>query len=126
MDVMQELIGKVITKIKLDGVDLDECGEITENEEVLFYCSDSTIYKMYHEQDCCEYVRLYDVSGDMGLLIDSAITMAEKATSEGMFDSTWTFYKFATVKGYVTLRWLGESSGYYSEEVDFIKLESEE
>ena len=88
---------------------------------------------MYHEQDCCEYVRVYDINGDVDDLLNSPITQVEEVTSSedemelNDPDSfTWTFYKFATIKGYVTIRWLGESNGYYSERVSFKQIQEPE
>lgn len=44
--------------------------------------------------------------------------------NESEHDSyTWTFYKFRTKKGCVTIGWYGESNGYYSESVDFEEID---
>lgn len=110
-----ELVGKTLTDIKLRNRDRD----------AVFTCSDGTIYKMGHFQDCCEVVDIDDVVGDINDLIGSEIIRAEERTDNYKSDrgwdesGTWTFYELATIKGSVTIKWLGLSNGYYSESVDF-------
>lgn len=86
---------------------------------------------MYHSQDCCERVSIEDVCGDVNDLLNSPILLAEEETSdedpidvdkEYHWSYCWTFYKLSTFKGDVTIRWYGESNGYYSVCVNFYEI----
>lgn len=116
-----ELLGKTFTEI---------VGLTRGSDEVVFKCQDGSEYKMYHEQDCCEDVSICDVNGMVTRLIGSPVTLAYEASQRdetGIYESaTWTFYHLATVNGYVSIRWIGESNGYYSESVDFVQIKENE
>lgn len=102
-------------------------GASKDSEQITIKTTDGTTYTMYHDQDCCEHVYVEDVVGDPKDLIGSPILQAEESTSrdekpKNEWDSyTWTFYRLATIKGSVVIRWCGESNGYYSESVDFVQ-----
>ena len=107
------LLGKTIKQIEV-AQNLNRT-----NDYIEFCCTDNTVYKMYHDQDCYE-----DISGELEHLLLSPILMAEAVVTTGengwgSFTATW--YKLATVLGYVTIRWLGAYNGYYSEEVSFVQ-----
>lgn len=103
-----------------------------EDEQLKFTSVDGRIFVFEHNQDCCEHVYIESVVGDLDDLVGHPLLMAEESTSredppgyEDMLHDesfTWTFYKFATIKGYVDIRWLGESNGYYSESVDLSEI----
>lgn len=122
--VFENLKGKTLRKVS---------NLVVGKEEVVFECDDNTKYRMYYEQDCCASCTVEDICGDVSDLIGTEILLAEKVTSdenpEGVKrdyqDSfTWTFYKLSTIKGTVTIRWYGESNGYYSESVTFDRVDS--
>ena len=102
------------------------------SDEVTFTCHDGEKFRMYHRQDCCENVRIEDVCGDPNDLIHATLFVSYEESNADPHDAgeveymdeshTWTFYVFGTEKGRVTLRWLGESNGYYSESVDFERI----
>lgn len=126
---IQELKGKIISHI-----------EKYDDFEIIFTLTTGDKYRMYHEQDCCEGVSIEDINGDLNDLIDNPLLVAEECSTSNKNDVlefndraweepdsfTYTFYKFATIKGYVTIRWYGESNGYYSESVDLVLIESPE
>lgn len=117
MPSISDLIGRTVTRI-----------ERPNSGEVIFICDgDGTTWRLFHYQDCCESVYLDDVAGDLADLTGTPIVMAEESTRNGSGEDgaesrTWTFYKFATARGYVTLTWRGDSNGYYSESVDFEQI----
>ncbi len=129
MDCSVEVM-KGLTLEKITGMEEEKTG--TGESRVVFLTTCGREFLMWHQQDCCESVFICDVAGDPADLIGSPLLMSEEVSdpdyetsntdltepySSGSY--TWTFYKFGTQKGYVTLRWLGTSSGYYSEEVSF-------
>lgn len=110
------LVGKTISNFEQDEHETyitTECG---------------VVLKIYHKQDCCESVSLYDSDNDD--VVGGYVTLAEEVCGESEVDIkdilgwtpdsvTWTFVKINTTKGSIWQRWLGESNGYYSESVDF-------
>jgi hypothetical protein len=95
-------------------------------DEMVFETAEGKRFMFAHSQDCCERVDINDIVGDLQDLVGEPLLLAEEVQGETPADFnemdhesvTWTFYKFATRKGYVDIRWLGESNGYYSERVD--------
>lgn len=87
-------------------------------------------WSFQHFQDCCESVWIEDICGDLQDLVGAPLLEAEESSNEdesGTYESaTWTFYRFRTIKGTVTVRWCGESNGYYSESVDLVTTDGEE
>ena len=120
--LLSDLLGRTLVSVGRIG-----------DEELIFTAVTGEQWSMSHDQDCCESVTIESIVGDLADLIGAPILKAEVATSdeaqegasatEGQDDSfTWTFYKLATIKGYVDIRWFGSSNGYYSESVDFAKI----
>ncbi len=117
----------------LKGLTITSIEDLEEDSElVVFKTSEGRRFEMYHSQDCCERVSIEDVCGDVNDLLNSPILLAEEETSdEDPIDVDkeyhddlycWTFYKLSTFKGDVTIRWYGESNGYYSVGVNFCEI----
>ena len=106
---MADLIGKKFEQVYAD------------DKSVTFFLEDGTYFKLEHIQDCCEQMYIESIVGDLSDLEDSEILLAFAASAAGPALSeyedsyTWTFYKLATRKGYVDIRFYGSSNGYYSE-----------
>ena len=118
---IEELVGKTMAKVYKQDI---------YGDELVFETVDGRTFKLLHYQDCCEDVVIDDIVGDLNDLVGFPILLAEESVSDSEYSDewygsvTWTFYKFATIKGYVDVKWHGSSNGYYSESVDFAEVDS--
>ena len=123
----EDLKGKTITSIDISD----------DRECMTFHCADGDNYRLIYHPDCCADCSIEDICGDLDDLIGNPILVAEEVTNKNVNldgvpipecqDSfTWAFYKLDTIKGGVTIRWYGESNGYYSETATFEKMENGE
>lgn len=138
---MEDLIKKHKLNVNVNG--WSDCCDFSDllNQDVVDIFHDNNLiqiltkthlFQLYHDQDCCESVYIESIVGDIFSLVGQQILLAEESTnSENPIDKewddsfTWTFYKLATIKGYVDIRWYGSSNGYYSESVTCIKSKLE-
>ncbi|MBI3632917.1 MAG: hypothetical protein HY226_01345 [Candidatus Vogelbacteria bacterium] len=111
------LVGQTLFKIE------------NKDDELIFWGNDGRKFRMFHQQSCCENVRVEDVAGELDDLIGTPILVAEERSQtnpDASESGTWTFYVLRTIKGSVTIRWYGSSSGYYSESVSFWQVKEDD
>ncbi len=104
--IYQELIGRMVQEV------------IRADDEILFFMADGSVYRLYHEQSCCEMVHIEDITGDVGHLSRFRLVQAECSYQKGddiENSETWSFFRFGTIRGSITVRFYGSSNGYYSE-----------
>lgn len=110
----------------LKGLHLEKIEVLKDKNNIdviMFYTKDKT-FCMYHQQDCCEQVHIEDICGNIKFLNNTEIYDAYCSSNKGKKEDntfTWTFYTIHTPKGSLTIRWYGESNGYYSEIVSLIE-----
>ncbi len=115
---IEEFLGKTLREVIVHE----------DNDHIIFHFTNGEMYEMMHDQECCESVYIESITGDLGDLIGNPLLMAEYVTKDiqmgkNMNDlEEWTFYKFATINGYVDIRWYGGSNGYYSVDVSIDRI----
>jgi hypothetical protein len=105
---LEQLLGRTMRSVTRD-----------QNKTINFSCVDGTFWQMryepeYYEPNWCTTCEIEEVVGDLEDLVGAPIAIADESTNFGdpSESFTWTLYRLATVKGYVTVRWYGANNGY--------------
>lgn len=109
----EELKGKKIIDIQVD----------LEYDKIYFLTDDLKFFFMFHEQQCCESVWIEELDNIENIKGQKILYAEEIQQRDEKKDQTWTFYKIDTLHSSHTLRWCGQSNGYYSESVDLFMVD---
>jgi hypothetical protein len=122
----EDLLGRTVTSIEKGPAEYwRSCppfASLGKDGELRIATSDGLLWHLSHDQGCCEEVYIESIVGNLEDLIGHPLLVAEMTSNADEREyreegSTWTFYKLATIKGHVDIRWIGASNGYYSESV---------
>lgn len=112
--LVRQMVGMTFSRVRISA----------DKEMMLFEAPGGGDVVFLHYRDCCESVEITEHDGDLEWLVGAPITVAEVVSNEYERepdygpDERWVFYRFATTKGEVTVRWHGSSNGYYCTDVD--------
>lgn len=114
------MVGKVFSKIEMDR----------HQEFIIFSFEDGSVFKMGHNQECCEKVYLEDIVGDITKMIGQTVISASHTSDGDLSDDGVTVieYNFYTIQGNldsITLRWYGETNSCYSINATLYRLRNE-
>lgn len=94
--------------------------------EILFSMQNGRAVRLFAPLDPgCDvdvYLENIDLTGSPTVLAEESHGRPMDPLDASDEPYTWTFYRLATVRGGVTLRWYGTPNGYYSERVEFEEL----
>ena len=102
--------GATLVIIPLLGITLNSITAKVQDREVVFKGEHYEV-KFFHDQGSDEIAFVKDIYGEINDLIGSPILLAEVLEEfdlDGDESLIFTFYKFATAKGYVTIVWSGD------------------
>lgn len=115
---ISEFVGKTLVRVN------------TGLDQIDFWFSDGSHYRMDHWQECCEVVTVEDIDTPLTHHLGQEILVAEARTQEipndhsGYYDECmqWTFYTIRSNMATSTIRWYGGSNGYYGVGVSIVRL----
>jgi hypothetical protein len=108
--------------MEIEKLELKTVTKIFAEDDMVFFNTTDGEYKIFHEQDCCESVRLInDYQFPITPFFIIGIDIHEENIENEYEVQVITTISFETDRGDFTLVWDGSSDGYYGVSVDLYK-----